>query len=157
MELVVVVPPWGSNPEVAQLLEADWERLGIRVRLQAVAGFGPLKEAQSAGEYNLIGINLFGTDPDLLRPFFTTGGTYNWANVQSAELDRLLFAGSQSTLDPQARAALYAEAGDLILDQALLLPVRDYVNLVVANSHVLDLRFSAQGWFPHLIELRLGY
>jgi peptide/nickel transport system substrate-binding protein len=156
MELVVVVPPWGYNPEVAQLLQADWARLGIRVRLQAVASFGQLKEAQAAGDYHLIGVNLFGTDPDLLRPFFTTGGSYNWANVQSAELDRLLLAGSQSTLDQEARASLYAEAGELILDQALLLPIRDYVNLVVANPRVLDLRFSAQGWFPHLIELRLA-
>jgi peptide/nickel transport system substrate-binding protein len=156
MELVVIVPPWGNNPEVAQLLQADWSRLGIRVRLQAVASFGQLKEAQVAGEYNAIGVNLFGTDPDLLRPFFTTGGSYNWANVQSADLDRLLLAGSQMTLDPEKRASLYAEAGQLILDQALLLPIRDYVNLVVANPRVLDLRFSAQGWFPHLIELRLG-
>lgn len=155
MELAVIVPPWGHNPEVAQLLQADWARLGIRVRLQAVASFGQLKEAQAAGEYNLIGINLFGTDPDLLRPFFTTGGSYNWANVESADLDRLLLAGSQSTLGLESRASLYAEAGQLILDQALLLPIRDYINLVVANPRVLDLRFSAQGWFPHLIELRL--
>ncbi|MBM3122808.1 MAG: hypothetical protein FJZ97_11600 [Chloroflexi bacterium] len=156
MELVVIVPPWGSNPEVAQLLQADWARLGVRVRLQAVASFGQLKEAQATGEYNAIGVNLFGTDPDLLRPFFTTGGSYNWANVQSADLDRLLLAGSQMTLDLEGRASLYAEAGQLIVDQALLLPIRDYVNLVVANPRVLDLRFSAQGWFPHLIELRLG-
>ena len=156
MELVVIVPPWGNNPEVAQLLQADWARLGIRVRLHAVASFGQLKEAQAAGEYNLIGVNLFGTDPDLLRPFFITGGSYNWANVQSPDLDRLLIAGSQSTLGQEDRASLYAEAGQWILDQALLLPIRDYVNLVVANPRVLDLRFSAQGWFPHLIELRLN-
>jgi peptide/nickel transport system substrate-binding protein len=155
MEVVVIVPPWGNNPEVAQLLQADWARLGIRVRLEAVAGFGPLKEAQVGGEYNLIGINLFGTDPDLLRPFYTTGGSYNWANVQSPELDQLLLAGSQSTLGTEGRASLYAQAGDVILGQALLLPVRDYVNLVVSHPRVLDLRFSAQGWFPLLIELRL--
>jgi len=155
MELVVVVPPWGSNPEVAQLLEADWARLGVRVRLETVAGFGPLKEAQAAGEYNVIGVNLFGTDPDLLRPFFVTGGSYNWTNVQSAELDRLLLEGSQTTQDRSSRAQLYLQAAELIRDQALILPIRDYVNLVVANARVLDLHFSAQGWFPLLIDLQL--
>jgi peptide/nickel transport system substrate-binding protein len=156
MELIVVVPPWGSNPEVAQLLEADWARLGVRVRLETAAGFGPLKEAQAAGDYNLIGVNLFGTDPDLLRPFFVTGGSYNWSNVQSADLNRLLLEGSQTTQDRNSRARLYVQAAELIRDQALILPIRDYVNLVVANPRVLDLHFSAQGWFPLLIDLQLA-
>ncbi len=156
LQLLLVSPPWGSNTEVAQLLQADWARLGIEVRIEAVAGFGPLREAQAAGEYNLIGVNLFGTDPDLLRPFFTTDGSYNWSNVRSAELDRLLLEGSQLTGDGAARAALYTQAANLIREQALLLPIRDYINLVVANARVLDLRFSAQGWFPNLIDLQLA-
>ena len=156
LQLVLVAPPWGSNTEVAQLLQADWARLGIEVRIETVAGFGPLREAQAAGEYNLIGVNLFGTDPDLLRPFFTSDGSYNWSNVRSAELDRLLMEGSQLTGDGAARAALYMQAADLIREQALLLPIRDYINLVVANARVLDLRFSAQGWFPNLIDLQLA-
>ena len=44
----------------------------------------------------------------------------------------------------------------LPLDQALLLPIRDYVNLVVAHTRVQGLRFSAEGWFPILVDLRLA-
>jgi hypothetical protein len=44
----------------------------------------------------------------------------------------------------------------MVREQALLLPIRDYINLVVANARVLDLRFSAQGWFPNLIDLQLA-
>lgn len=156
MQLKIVAPSWGSNPEVAQLLQAGWERLGIQVQIETAAGFGPLKEAQAAGEYNLIGVNLFGTDPDLLRAFFTTGGTYDWTMIQSGELDQLLLEASQSTQGSDARAALYERVAGTIREQALILPVRDYVNLVVANARVLDLQFSAQGWFPHLIDLRLA-
>jgi peptide/nickel transport system substrate-binding protein len=156
MQLKIVAPSWGSNPEVAQLLQAAWERLGIKVEIETAAGFGPLKEAQAAGEYNLIGVNLFGTDPDLLRPFFTTDGTYDWTMIHSGELDRLLLKASQSTQDSASRAALYEQVAGKIREQALILPVRDYVNLVVASARVLDLRFSAQGWFPHLIDLRLA-
>jgi peptide/nickel transport system substrate-binding protein len=156
MQLEIVAPSWGSNPEVAQLLQADWERLGIKVGIENAAGFGPLKEAQAAGQYNLIGVNLFGTDPDLLRPFFTTDGTYDWTMIHSRELDQLLLEASQSTQDSASRAALYEQVAAKIREQALILPVRDYVNLVVASARVLDLRFSAQGWFPHLIDLRLA-
>jgi len=156
LQLKIVAPSWGSNPEVAQLLQADWERLGIKVEVETAAGFGPLKEAQASGEYNLVGVNLFGTDPDLLRPFFTTDGTYDWTLIHSGELDRLLLEASQATQDSASRAALYEQIAGKIREQALILPIRDYVNLVVANARVLDLRFSAQGWFPHLIDLRLA-
>jgi peptide/nickel transport system substrate-binding protein len=156
LQVEIEVPSWGSNPEVAQLLQADWERLGIKTDIKIAAGFGPLKEAQAAGEYNLIGVNLFGTDPDLLRPFFTTNGAYDWTMIHSSRLDLLLLDASRSTQGSDARAALYKQVADEIRKQALILPVRDYVNLVVANSRVLDVRFSAQGWFPHLIDLRLA-
>ena len=156
MQVKIVAPSWGSNSEVAQLLQADWERLGIQVEIETAAGFGPLKEAQAAGEYNLIGVNLFGTDPDLLRPFFTTGGTYDWTMIHSGELDQLLLEASQSTQGSDSRTVLYEQVAAKIREQALILPIRDYVNLVVANARVLDLRFSAQGWFPHLIDLRLA-
>jgi peptide/nickel transport system substrate-binding protein len=156
LRLKLVAPSWGSNPEVAQLLQAQWERLGIQVDVETAAGFGPLKEAQASGEYNLIGVNLFGTDPDLIRPFFTTGGAYDWTMVHSGELDQLLLEASQTTLDNASRAEMYQRIAGMIRDQALILPIRDYVNLVVANARVLDLRFSAQGWFPNLIDLRLA-
>lgn len=155
LQLRVVAPSWGSNPEVAQLLQAQWEQLGIQVDVEIAAAFGPLKEAQAAGDYNLIGVNLFGTDPDLLRPFFSTGGTYDWTMVHSDNLDRLLLQASGTT-DGRSRAAMYEQIARIIRDQALVLPIRDYVNLVVARAGVLDLRFSAQGWFPYLIDLRLA-
>jgi peptide/nickel transport system substrate-binding protein len=156
LQVKIVAPSWGSNPEVAQLLQADWERLGIRVETEVAASFGTLKEAQAEGEYNLIGVNLFGTDPDLLRPFFSTGGTYDWTMIHSGELDQALLTASQMVLDGEARTDLYRRAAGVIREQALALPIRDYVNLVVSNPRVLDLRFSAQGWFPILIDLRLA-
>ncbi|MCX6072352.1 MAG: ABC transporter substrate-binding protein, partial [Chloroflexi bacterium] len=119
LQLKIVAPSWGSNPEVAQLLQADWERLGVKVEVETAAGFGPLKEAQATGEYNLIGVNLFGTDPDLLRPFFTTDGTYDWTMIHSSELDRLLLEASQSTQDSVSRAAMYEQVAGKIREQAL--------------------------------------
>lgn len=155
LKLHIVVPTWGSNPEVAQLVAAAWENLGAEVSLTTAAGFGILKEAQAAGDYHAIGINFFGTDPDLLRSFYTTDGLYNWSGVSDPEIDRLLITASGLTSDRQARMQAYAEFARLARDQALLLPIRDYVNLVVADPRVQGLRFSPQGWFPYLIDLRL--
>jgi ABC-type transport system substrate-binding protein len=154
LDLRVVVPPWGSNPEVGQLISAAWEKLGIEVILEIAPGFGPLKQAQESGEYNLIGINFFGTDPDLLSSFYSGDGFYNWSGYQNSELDSLLMDAIRVTHDHQRRQAYYSEISEIIRDELLLIPIRDYVNLVVARSNLQGLRFSPQGWFPYLIDLR---
>lgn len=156
LTLRLVVPPWGSNPEVAQLIQEAWRALGARVELELVAGFGPLREAQAAGRYSAIGLNFFGTDPDLLQAFFASDGLYNWSNLDDPRLDRLLAQAAGETHDVEARLEMYARLAEQVRDQALILPVRDYVSLVVARAGVEGLTFSAQGWFPNLIDVRLA-
>jgi hypothetical protein len=41
------------------------------------------------------------------------------------------------------------------MDEALVVPVRDYVNLNGVSSRVQGLRFDAQGWFPWLIDVTI--
>lgn len=155
LTLRIVAPNWGSNPEVAQLLAAAWRSLGAQVELEVAPGFGPLKEAQAAGNYHAIGVNFFGHDPDLLRAFYRSDGLYNWAGLADPELDALLDQGSAFIGTEAERSALYARVADRLADQAVLLPIRDYVNLVVARDSLDGLSFSSQGWNPFLIDLRL--
>jgi peptide/nickel transport system substrate-binding protein len=154
LQLIIVAPPWGSNPEVAQLISADWQQLGAQVTVEISPGFGPLKETQTSGEYHAIGINFFGTDPDLLRAFFSSDGIYNWANLDNPDIDRLLVEGAADT--GQSRESIYAELHRYLAGEAVLLPIRDYVNLVVAGTDVQGLRYDAQGWNPILIDLSLA-
>lgn len=157
LELRIISPPWGSNSEIAQLIRADWETIGARVILEVAPGFGPLKEAQTQGEYHAIGINFFGTDPDLLRSFFSSNGLYNWTGFADPEQDQLLLQAAQTSLDPEERLRLYQQFVSDVQEEALLLPIRFYVNLVVANKRVEGLHFSAQGWYPILIDLRITH
>lgn len=154
MELTLIAPSWGSNPDVAQLVKVAWEALGAEVTLQIAPGFGPLREAQASGDYHAIGINFFGTDPDILRPMFTSTGLYNWSGYANNELDNSLRLAAQSSLDPVQRQRFYQESIEHITTQALVLPIRDYVNLVIADNDIAGLRYSAPGWFPLLIELK---
>ena len=153
LRLLLVAPNWGSNPEVGQLLASAWEALGAQVELQVAPGFGPLNQAQQQGEYHAIGMNTFGSDPDLLRPFFASDGFFNWSGYRDAGLDTLLDQAAQTSTSQDARLELYAGVASKIREQWLILPVRDYVNLVGASQQLQGLRFSAQGWFPYLIEL----
>jgi peptide/nickel transport system substrate-binding protein len=154
LTLDLITPPWGSNPDVAQLLKVDFESLGAIVNLEVASSFGVLKQIETEGHYHAIGMNFFGTDPDLLRPSYTSDGVYNWSKYESLDLDHLLQQAATTT-DMSMRTALYQQAILHITDQALVLPIRDYVNLVVHQNSVSNLHFSAQGWFPFLIDLEL--
>lgn len=154
LEISIIAPTWGSNSEVAQLMSATWENLGIQVSIEIAPGFGPLRQLQDSGEYHLIGINFFGTDPDLLSSFYSTDGYYNWSGQGDAEVDKLLSRAKAATHNAQERELYYSQISEMIRDQAILIPIRDYVNLVVVRSDILGLRFSPQGWFPYLIDLR---
>ncbi|MFQ5921719.1 MAG: ABC transporter substrate-binding protein, partial [Anaerolineales bacterium] len=154
-QLDLVVPLWGSNPEVGQLVAAAWEQLGAEATLTVAPGFGPLNEAHAQGEYSAIGMNSFGTDPDLLRPFYDSEGFFNWSGYRDPQLDSLLEEAAAAFGSPDHREALYKEFAEQVRDQWLILPVRDYVNLVGSSQRVEGLRFSPQGWFPYLNDLEL--
>jgi peptide/nickel transport system substrate-binding protein len=155
LELRLIVPNWGNNPDVGQLVKAAWEAIGASVTLEQEPDFGQLKEAQARGDYSAIGLNFFDNDPDLLRPFYSSDGLYNWTGVHDADIDATLLQASEASLDSTKRTALYAQLADRIRQLALILPVRDYVDLVVADRRVQGVEFSSQGWFPLLIDLRL--
>jgi len=57
--------------------------------------------------------------------------------------------------DPQARALLYADVQQRVMAQALIVPIRDYVNLNVAAKSVTGLRYDARGWFPQLSNVNI--
>jgi ABC-type transport system substrate-binding protein len=55
-------------------------------------------------------------------------------------------------MDEAARREIYANIQEYIMEEALILPIRDYVNLNAAQADVQNLRYDQQGWFPLLYE-----
>jgi len=144
---------WGYMPEVGQLLAAQWAELGIEVNSQVVS-FPEALEIAGAGQHHLIPFNLSGSDPDILRKFFHSQAGFNWSKVDDTELDTWLETAAR-TFDRAERAALYSRVQLRVMDQALVIPIRDYVNLNGVSNRVQGLRFDAQGWFPWLIDVTL--
>jgi len=143
---------WGYMPEVGQLLAAQWTDLGIRVNSQMLGGFPEAQQVVAEGRHHLIPFNLSGGDPDILRQFFHSQGGSNWAKVSDPELDSWLEEAAR-TVDWSRRAALYSQVQRRVMDEAWVIPIRDYVNLNGVNNRVKGLRFDAQGWFPWLIDV----
>lgn len=156
IELSLVAPPWGLIPQVAQLLEAQWEgALGIEVTIEQVESFPMLMDRIGSGDFDVAASYLFGLDPAILNSYYYSDARLNVSGYQDAELDELL-ASAQAEQDPAARAQLYGEIQRLIMDEALVLPIRDYVNLNGYHNEIQNLYFDAQGFFPYLVDLQIG-
>jgi peptide/nickel transport system substrate-binding protein len=145
---------WGFMPEVAQLLQAQFRAVGVDMQSQVVA-YPAALEAAREGKHNLIPFTLSSSDPDILRTFFHSDGGFNWAKAHEPRLDELLDEGAR-TLAPEKREELYAEAQRLIMSEALIIPIRDYVNLNAASVEVKGLRYDLRGWFPWLYDVSLA-
>lgn len=149
VEVVVIVPPWGLIPEVAQLLQDQWRDVGIRAVLDPVPSRTTLFERISTGDFNLVAYYEFGQDASLLNQFFLSSGASNWTGYASSDLDTALL-GALAETNPDVRRQYYAQAQRIIMNQALILPIRDYVNLNGVRTSVQNLAYDAFGWFPLL-------
>lgn len=147
---------WGYLPEVGQMLQSQLRAVGVDLEMQTVA-FPAALEAAGKGEHHLAPMTFSGSDPSVLGLTYLSSnadGGFNWSKVHDAELDRSLNDGV-SELDPIHRASLYSKAQKRIMDLALVLPVRDYVNLNAAKATVKGLRYDRRGWFPWLHDVSL--
>jgi peptide/nickel transport system substrate-binding protein len=154
--LKTILMTWGLLPDVGQILEEQLRQVGVQLDTQVLA-YPVAVQTAAEGQYHLSPFVIFSSDPDILRSSFHSSnadGGFNWSKVRDPELDALLEQGMQ-TLDQGKRQAIYAQIQQRIMEQALIIPIRDYVNLIGTSSHVKGLRFDTQGWFPWLYDVRL--
>jgi peptide/nickel transport system substrate-binding protein len=152
--LNTILMGWGSMPEVGTAMEGLYRQLGVKLEPQ-VLSYPAALEAAANNEHHLIPMAISSSDPDILSSYFHSrniDGGFSWSRYSDPELDEWLDAGAQET-DPEARAELYAKVQQRIMEEALIIPIRDYVNLNGASSSVKGLRYSLQGWFPWLYDV----
>lgn len=142
-------------PEVAQAVADQWEQLGITVNIEQVPNYGTLLERIAAREFHAVVEYSFGLDASLLNDYYTTMGTRNWSGYSNPTVDEYL-TQAIGEADPNTRASLYLDVQQQIMNDAVVLPIREYVNLNGADSELDGLIFSASGWWPLLHNLQWG-
>jgi len=153
LQLDGVLMGFGFVPETAQLVQAQWAAVGVDWKTQTVP-YGTLLKAGSEGSVNVIPFFDSGSDPDILRKFFKSDAAFNYAKVSEPAIDAALDRAVTQT-NPTDRAPLYADVQQRVMAQALIVPIRDYVNLNVASKSVTGLHYDARGWFPQLSSIKL--
>lgn len=154
VEVTVISPNWGQIPDVTQLLQDQWREIGIKLNIDPVPSRNLLTEHVKNGNYNLVAWYEFGLDPTFLNRYFSSGGDMNWTGYADGNLDNLLASAVQQT-DVNARRSLYNQVQRTIMEQALTLPIRDYVNLNGSRTSLTGLTYDAYGWFPILNNLQV--
>lgn len=150
--LTLIQPPWGLIPQVVPFMVSQWRDIGIQTNVVSVPGFVSLLDQVRSGNYHLVSFEAAGLDPMVLNSRFRSDGVNNWTNYANPELDALLDFGV-ATADAAQRAVAYERIQVGIMQQALILPVREVVNL---NGYVRGIRglvFDSYGWFPLLYGL----
>lgn len=151
--ITLITPTWDFTPAVARLLEEQWRTIGIKIKSVPVATLEALKAQVANNDYNLVGFSIFGTDPALLNSFFSTDGEYNWSRIANTQLDNLLADGLKQ--NEEARRQIYAGIEQFIMEQALVLPVVDFVRLDVVSRSLGNLLFDSSG-IPILANGKVG-
>jgi peptide/nickel transport system substrate-binding protein len=154
--LETILMGWGLLPEVGQVLQDQYLEVGVELNTQVLA-FPAAVQAATEGQHHLIPFNFSSSDPHILRTSYhstNAGVGFNWSKVRDKELDELLDRGMR-TIDEEARANIYSAVQQRIMAEAMIVPIRDWVNLNAAAMRVKGLRYDAQGWFPWLYDVRI--
>jgi peptide/nickel transport system substrate-binding protein len=154
LKLETILMGWGYIPEVAQMLQDQLGQVGVDIESRQMTFSNAIGEV-AEGNYDLVPFLFSNSDPDILRTTFHSSnirGGFNWSKFADAQLDAWLEEGKEEMNDA-ARREIYANIQQYIMEKALILPIRDYVNLNAAQANVQNLRYSKEGWFPLLYEV----
>lgn len=154
LEITMLVPPWGQLPEIADFLRTQWRSIGIDLVINPVPGFNSLINQIQSDEYNLVSFDTFGLDPSILVGNFLSSSINNTTRYQNEELDRILLQANQER-DSFTRRSQYFQIQSIIMNDALIIPIREYVNINLVSSNIQNLQFDAYGWYPLLYDARL--
>ncbi len=155
LSLSIIVPPWGRIPELVSLLQQQWRTIGIDLHLNPLAGNTALASAIESGQYDLAPVESNGIDPQLLNRIFLESTVFGAYRAPVSGLNDLLLSAIQ-TMNPELRRTQVYEIQTLIMDEVLILPVRENVRLTAARADLLDLRFDAFGFYPLLYNVRIA-
>ncbi len=153
LSLETYLQTWGYLNETGQMLQAQLKLIGVELKTQVVA-FPAAQAATKDGLHNVAPNSLSATDPSFLSAMFKTGGAYSWSKYSDADLDKIL-GQADSELDVAKRMALYGQAQKIAMEQALVIPIRDYTNWNGASAKVKGLLYDVHGWWPYLYDVDL--
>jgi peptide/nickel transport system substrate-binding protein len=154
--LTVVYPAIPAYEEAYMELVTNYLReVGFNVDLLTMDDAGVF-EFGNAGNHNFLNMGWVSSDPAVLDVVYDSANIENgsaFTRFVDPELDQAL-TDAQSELDPDARKALYARAQEIIMENALAMPLYTYDQVYLLSSGVQNWQFNYEGYpLPYDITL----
>ncbi len=147
---------WQRMNDMATMVQAQLKEIGIDLSVDVVA-FPSMYETANKCEHNLVHTGNTDADPNALSIVYDSsnvGSGWAWTCIEDAEIDDLLRQG-RVTVDPAERVPIYTKLQQRILDLALVVPIRQFTNLVATRAEVQGLRFELIGFAPEMYDVHI--
>ena len=127
--------------DLGTIVQAQLKDIGVEATIDLVTGPIQLERAAS-GDFDLIFQHFAYTEPGVLDILYNSAnhkpGGWSWSGYTDPALDGILNESS-TTLDGDARCGLLAEVQQIVVDQALVLPLYGRYYVYVSAANVKDL------------------
>jgi peptide/nickel transport system substrate-binding protein len=131
-------------PLIAQAIQNSLQSVGMQVSVQQEAEPAWLA-SNIKGNMSLTPLQYIAVDPDALNLWFTPGQYYNWSHYTNPQLTKLIHEG-ETTTNQATRATLYEQAQQIIMQQAVDLPLHANQDLLVYSKNLTGLTYSGGGF-----------
>jgi peptide/nickel transport system substrate-binding protein len=156
IEIVLAVESLTPEAQIAQLVKEQWESaLQVPVTIENVPTHDELVMLGASGAYHAIAYSESFLDPAKLADWYFSTATLNLVHHADSELDGLLLVG-QIERNPDSRAMIYSQIQGLIMDQALVIPLVEQIQIAGSQPGVTGLHFDPHGAYPYFTDLGLG-
>lgn len=137
-----------ENRKIAVALAAMWQAVGAKAQAVNV-DFGQLNRQIRTGSFDVARWSYFASfdDPIALLQLYAGDNTNNYAGYLNPEYDRLLLQ-SNVTADPAARRKLLEQAETILVRDAPIIPIYDYVRRYLVAPGVEGWVTSGRGPTP---------
>jgi peptide/nickel transport system substrate-binding protein len=131
-------------PLLAQAIQGYLRAVGMNATVSQLATPAWLA-ANIAGNMSLTPLQYIAVDPDALHLWFLPGQYFNWSHFTDPTLTNLINSAQQEP-DPAKRVAAYQQAQQIIMNQAIDLPLHENVDLVMTSKQLTGLQYSGGGF-----------
>ena len=145
---------WQRMNQMAEMVQAQLKEVGINLKVDVVA-FPSMYDAANKCQHDLIHSGFEGGDPDVLSIIYSSenvGSGWAWTCVKDAEIDKLLEQGRTTSVKAE-RIKAYTALQKIILERALIVPIRMFTNPMAARAEVKGIRFDPEGFLVDLYEV----
>jgi peptide/nickel transport system substrate-binding protein len=130
---------------LAEFIQANLKEVGFDAFINAQSR-SPWFAALGNGEHNLAPMGLWNADPDMMRALYhSNGSAFSWSHYKNPEFDKLVEDGIQST-NPKVRQQYYLKAQEILMRDAVTLPIHEQMNLLAMKAQYKGLGFQVNAY-----------